>query len=434
MSGLRDKMNRLKGSSGGSGQPAVEEKDKPLIQPVEAINEDEEILSDSWTAIGVKLHKNEAGSFLLRTIRYEAAHQHGIHRLQELEKAAEGLSAFHKQPLQAEQLLFLDLETTGLGIGAGNIPFMVGIAYWTKDGEFIVEQALIRHPVEERAMLAYIGSKLPEYRYLVTYNGRTFDWPVMQNRFIMNGRMKDIWQPYHLDFLHPSRSIWRNTLTSCRLSHVEEERLGIERIDDVPGSLAPQIYYQYLADGNPEPLAGVFRHNEIDMLSLACLAIRFGHLLSSGAAGDARLPLPEEQEELVRTGLWLEKMGHVDKAERLFTIASEMNNASIHALLMLAGRDKKAGNWPRAVLLWQKAVLSPAKYGAASMNAYIELAMYYEHKLKDYDSALSYATEALEQALGHPLQQRRDAKRRAEIDNLRKRRERLERKTGRKLG
>src|SRR5690606_19649763 len=97
-----------------------------------------------------------------------------------------------------EQVLFLDLETTGLGVGAGNVPFMIGIAYMSNE-HFVVEQALIRHPAEERAMLAYLAEKLPHFTYLATYNGKTFDWPLVQNRFILSGLGRNIWEPKHLD-------------------------------------------------------------------------------------------------------------------------------------------------------------------------------------------------------------------------------------------
>jgi hypothetical protein len=278
-------------------------------------------------------------------------------------------------------------------------------------------------------MLAYLAEKLPQYTYLATYNGKTFDWPLVQSRFIMNGLGRKLWEPLHLDFLHPARSVWRNTLVSCRLSHVEEERLGIQREDDVPGSLAPQLYFQFLADGNPAPLEGVFRHNETDMLSLACLAIRFGHLLNGNLVD--YLPLPEEPEEMVRTGLWLEKMGKPDLSEPLFEMAAGSETAGPSTLLMLAARDKKAGNWARAVLLWQKAVLhSSQNYGAAAIEASVELAMFYEHKLKDYESALGHASTAFEQVLNHSMLVRRDAKKRAELDALRNRIARLRRKAG----
>src|SRR5690606_31514066 len=123
---------------------------------------------------------------------------------------------------------------------------------------FTVEQMFIRNPSEEAAMLHELRGKLEERDVLISYNGKCFDWPIIKNRYILN-RVKDTGEdPYHLDFLYPSRSLWRNTLPSCRLSSVERERLGLSRIGDVPGALAPALYFQYLAEGDPVILEGVF--------------------------------------------------------------------------------------------------------------------------------------------------------------------------------
>src|SRR5690606_20144828 len=122
--------------------------------------------------------------------------------------------------------------------------------------------------------------------HLVTYNGRSFDWPVLESRFILNGWRRTEAAPGHLDFLHPSRALWRNTLPSCRLSTVEEQRLGIVRSDDVPGSLAPELYMRFLQDGDLSHVGGVFIHNELDVLTLASMAVHFGHLLSGGLGSD----------------------------------------------------------------------------------------------------------------------------------------------------
>ena len=139
------------------------------------------------------------------------------------------------------------------------------------------------------------------------------------NRFILNGFRHFTWEPIHIDLLHPSRSVWRNTLTSCRLSHVEEERLGIiERMMCRALLLQRSIFNTWLTE--PDPLLGVFQHNETDMLSLACLAIRFGHLLN----GDLSIRCPcREHEELLRSGLWLEKMGKIEHAEPLYARFAE---------------------------------------------------------------------------------------------------------------
>lgn len=445
MSGLRDRMNRLRGISSEKDEPELPLNTVNDYGEVQAVVKDEmesnvvwddveekEQLSPVWETFDVKLHTNEIGSFLLRKIIYPSNFRHGHHALEELHPAAPGLTAFHPdQTAAAEEILFLDLETTGLGVGAGNIPFMVGIGYMSNQ-QFVIEQTLIRHPAEERAMLTYLSQKLQHFTYLATYNGKTFDWPLVKSRFIMNGFGREIWEPKHLDFLHPSRSIWKNTLVSCKLSHVEEERLGIHRHEDVPGSLAPQLYFQYLANGDPAPLEGVFQHNEIDMLSLACLSIRFGHLLN----GNIRdyIPLADEPEEMVRTGLWLERMGNSELSELLFELALNKSEAKPSSLVMLAARDKKAGNWKRAVVLWQKAIiLSSSNFGAAAHEASIELAMYYEHKLKDYESAMGHANSALEHALNQAMLQRRDSKKRAELEALRNRITRLQRKSDKKI-
>jgi uncharacterized protein YprB with RNaseH-like and TPR domain len=428
MSGMRDRMNRLRGESADRDKTAAETFPSHEEAAASVLDDpEEELLSPIWETFGVHLHRNEEGSFLMRRIVYPVDFRHGLHSLSELSEAAAGLTAFHPvEQASAEQILFLDLETTGLGVGTGNVPFMIGIGYMSKE-QFVIEQTLIRNPAEERAMLVYMAEKFQHYTYLATYNGKTFDWPLVQNRFIMNGLSRKIWEPKQLDFLHPARSIWRNTLVSCRLSHVEEERLGIHRKDDVPGSLAPQLYFQYLATGDPSPLEGVFHHNETDMLSLACLAVRFGHLLSGNI--ESYIPLPDEPEEMVRTGLWLERMGRIKLSERLYHMAAEAADANPSTLLMLAARDKKAGNWDRAVLLWQKAIIhSSLHYNSATNEACIELAMYYEHKLKDYESALGHANQAFEQAMTHSMLTKRDSKKRAELEALRNRITRLRRK------
>src|SRR5690606_34269891 len=122
--------------------------------------------------------------------------------------------------LDAEKLLFFDTETTGLGLGAGNVPFMLGFGYFERQ-TFVVEQCLIRHPGEEPAMLEYFAGRLARCTHIVSYNGRSFDWPVLKNRYVLNRLDFPESHLRHIDFLYPSRSLWKRVLPSCSLSVVE---------------------------------------------------------------------------------------------------------------------------------------------------------------------------------------------------------------------
>jgi hypothetical protein len=333
------------------------------------------------------------------------------------------LAAFHPEvPVSHESLLFFDTETTGLGIGAGNVAFMLGLGYYATD-EFVVEQLFIRNPAEEIAMLAYFHELSSRFSHLVSYNGRTFDWPIIQNLYIMNRLDFAPHRPLHLDFLYPSRSLWRHTMPSCRLGKVEEQQLRFFRLEDVPGSLAPALYFQYLAEGDPEVVRGVFVHNEMDILSLAGLAIHFG-----GALGGNLSPLFMEAEEVFRLGLWLDRMGKGELAEEAFAhLLHRSSDECASYWIPLAAHYKKKKDEAKAVRLWNLAAerLAEDRRGLASPEPFIELAMYHEHKKKDFSAALRFAEEAHRQLIKRSSFIRPTAKQRGEQEELKKRIKRL---------
>ncbi|UKS29005.1 ribonuclease H-like domain-containing protein [Paenibacillus sp. HWE-109] len=386
MSGLRERLGRLKGQAAAQVTP-------PPLPPADG----------EWAQIGAHVHTSPAGSFIMRRRLYGADSMHGKYRLQELSDVAQQLSCFHDHDavVRHEDLLFFDTETTGLGVGAGNVPFMVGIGYYTGES-FTVEQLLIRNPAEEQAMLIYLQTLLERFTHIVSYNGRTFDWPILKNRYVLNRLQLDDADLLQLDLLYPSRSIWRNTLPSCRLSKVEESRLGFERVDDVPGSMAPALYFQYLAEKNPSILEGVFIHNEYDIVTMAALATHFGKLLIDETE-DVAVIDHSELEELFRTGQWLDKMNRTAKAQSYFDALfhklmsgnSQANSAEQeNTLLQLAAFYKKNGQYQLAVDLWKRWIEIRNASIALQIDAYLELAMYYEHRERNIHQAIFYAEEA----------------------------------------
>src|SRR5580698_3191789 len=188
--------------------------------------------------------------------------------------------------------LFLDTETTGLAGGTGTYPFLVGIAWWDGGG-LQVEQLFLRDFSEEHSLLHELAARLAERPVLVTFNGKSFDWPLLENRFTMTRAIKIPRLAAHLDLLHPARALWRLRLGSVRLVELERhvldaERLGWHRGADVASALIPQYYFDYLRGGVADPLAGVVKHNQMDLRGLAALYGKINTILDEqeGAGGE----------------------------------------------------------------------------------------------------------------------------------------------------
>lgn len=458
MSSLRDRLDRLRAqatsvketeaAARAAAADTIDEIGAGTAHQTPAKNKSanvaaQEGLHPALTELGVSEVAGEGGgSFLRRRAVYPLEHRHGHYVLSELTASAGRLlpiatrqnrtrlaadSAAGPERIEAHRLLFLDTETTGLGVGTGNLPFMIGIGYVDAGARtFVVEQLLIRHPGEERGMLAYLLGRFAGITHLVTYNGRSFDWPVLTSRFVLNGWRPSGVEPGHLDFLHPSRALWKNTLPSCRLSCIEEDRLGIVRGEDVPGSLAPELYMRYLSDGDASHLRGVYIHNERDILTLASLTVHFGGLLE-GRLG-AEWALPSEPEELFRTAAWLDEHGGASHAERLFQALCAEGTSDGRWLLPAAARFKRLGRIEEAVALWERAARHAESKLLPSAEAHIELAMHYEHRRKEPRAALAYAVRALELLQRRPQPRQNAARAKAELDAVRHRMARLKRK------
>jgi uncharacterized protein YprB with RNaseH-like and TPR domain len=400
MSSMRERLLRHKAS--GSGHKAAAEAVVP-----------EAAADTEWSAIGAHMEHNEWGSFVMRRLTYDGGTMHGRYALNELFGQSDRLTALLglqdlgkaavDVSLSHERLLYLDTETTGLGVGAGNVAFMIGIGFY--DGEqFIVEQMFIRDPGEELGMLHYLQQKVGEHPYLVTYNGKTFDWPLIKNRYILNRMQAELPLEGHLDFLYPSRSLWKHTLPSCRLGKVEEERLGVSRHNDVPGSMAPMLYFQYLAERDVSVVQGVFQHNELDILSLAGLSIHFTRVL--GGKSDYSVM---GHEELFRLGIWLDKMKQewlsAQALEQLTTRIREAalsdDNSTIEYILPLAQVFKQQHRYGAARGLWELYIDHRGERSTAPLEPFIELSIHYEHREKQHGLALEYAQRALDKAWRH---------------------------------
>jgi uncharacterized protein len=283
---------------------------------------------------------------------------------------------------------FLDTETTGLAGGTGTCAFLVGVGRISPEG-FTVRQFFMRDYEDEPSLLYALAEHLAEFQVLITYNGRTYDQPLLETRYRLNRTRPPFARlAHHVDLLYGSRRLWKLRYESCRLVDLETQVLGYERQGDVPGSLIPYLYFDYLRTRQATRLRPVFTHNTLDILTLACL---------TGIVPTAFKDVDTVQHgaELAGLGRWTLKNGDVAESRDLLQRAVDAGLPDQHlfrTLWDIAALDRKLGHDDRAVALWTDLANSPNPY---RLRALEELAKFAEHRLKDYAQALQWTETAL---------------------------------------
>jgi len=289
---------------------------------------------------------------------------------------------------------FLDCETTGLAGGTGTYAFLVGIGCFTDDG-FRLTQFFMRDLTEEPAQLLALEEFLAPCRVLVTFNGKAFDIPLLTTRYIVQGWHSPLASVAQLDLLHLARRLWRERFPSRTLGTLETHILGARRtLEDIPGWMIPQMYFDYLHSGDARPLTNVFYHNSMDVLALAALLNHATHLLEDPLHGTV-----EHYLDQYAIGRLFEDLGRWDEAVELYRRSLDdeakydpaVRDKLIEDILRrLSFLHKRRGELSMAVDLWKQAAQRQHLY------AYIELAKYYEHDQRDYNEAIHWTQSALE--------------------------------------
>jgi len=294
--------------------------------------------------------------------------------------------------LPLESLGFIDTETTGLSGGTGTYAFLIGAGRF-EEGQFHLVQFFMADPSEEPALLYTLEEFLAPCQVTVTFNGKSFDLPLLRIRFAMNGLEDPFIEYIHIDLLHMARRIWRDSLPSKSLGNLEAKILATQRTeDDVPGWLIPQLYFNYLHDGDAAPLKNVFYHNSMDVVSMAALLNHITWLFKE--IPDNPQILPDVQLAVAR--LYCD-LGHYDTAVRIFQHILKTDPSSpnplpcqlrLDVLNRLARIYKEAGDFDNAQVFWIEAAF------LNDPNACIELAKLNEHFLKKIPEAIQWTLAA----------------------------------------
>ncbi len=290
--------------------------------------------------------------------------------------------------LDFRKALFLDTETTGLSGGTGTFAFMVGMGFFRGD-RFTIQQLFMRDYSEEKAALQLLQETLESFDFLVTFNGRLYDVPLLETRMILSRKRSKLREMPNFDLLYPSRKIWRGAYENCRLVTLESRLLGIEREDDIPSEWIPSLYFDYLQTGDGRKIHRVFYHNRMDILTMVGLVGRI-HLVYH----DPRAAQPRRGVEHFSLGRLFWDHGEREKAIPCFEIALKRcdDEMAWEVMKWLSMAFKKVGQTERARSLWEEMLTWPHP---KDEHPYIELAKYYEHRERAFEKALFYVDRAL---------------------------------------
>ncbi len=334
--------------------------------------------------------------FLVVERRRGPAQRHGRRSVGDLAReaaAAGGAAALFCGPESVSTpLLFFDLETTGLSGGAGTLAFLVGCGWFDADGGFVTRQYLLACTAGEPCLLEAVTREFAGAGGLVSFNGRSFDAPILETRYLFHRRPWPGAGLPHLDVLHAARRFWRDD-AGCALGVLEAQVLGAGRTGDVPGFEIPGRYFQFLRDGEAAPLEDVLEHNRLDLLSLAGLTARLLHLGATGheAVRDAR--------EALALGQLYERAGERERARGAFERAASgvaPPDVRAAALRALAVDERRAHRFDEAAQYWQGVLEVQDCPPAAAREAARALAVYHEHRARDLVVARSFALRSLE--------------------------------------
>jgi uncharacterized protein len=301
-------------------------------------------------------------------------------------------------PDTSSPFVFLDLETTGLCGGAGTYAFLVGCGWFEGDGGFVTRQFVLTRFADERPLLETVTGELARAGALVSFNGKSFDAPLLETRYLFH-RMDWVGARLpHVDVLHSARQFWKHGVdASCSLAALERSIVGAGRLGDVSGFEIPGRYFQFVRTGDARPLVAVLEHNRLDLLTLAALTARLLHLARTGPeqARDAR--------EAFALGRVYARAGLDTRARHAFEHAldaSDDDGLRIDVLRGLAAMLRRMRQYGDAAIYWRRVLDTRGCPPHIAREANEALAVHHEHRARDLAEARTFALRSLEHAKG----------------------------------
>jgi uncharacterized protein YprB with RNaseH-like and TPR domain len=382
---IRDKLARL-----DSTRPSRQQ-ETPAVDSADAL---EEWIAQIQHELQLKVLQEEKSFILLKENYYPLYHDELFPALRESGFQVNALTRISgdlpETSWNLKQALFIDTETTGLAGGAGTYAFLIGTGHLELD-HIVVRQYLLPDFSHEWLMLKHIEQALQSFQFTVSFNGKSFDIPLLKNRYILNRMISVLEEIPHLDLLHAARRIWKIRLPACDLQSLEQHILGKNRVGDIPGEMIPHIYFEFIRKRDALLLRDVLEHNYHDIVNMILLTLKISAICETPLR---HLQHREDLYSLARyfyqTKRYRETTALLEEA--VAGVSPSRDHFINDAVFLLAMSYKKLGDSKAAKQhlsgLLNRQVLHP--------SVIEELAKFYEHEDKDYACAGEVVAKGLQ--------------------------------------
>jgi uncharacterized protein YprB with RNaseH-like and TPR domain len=389
-------VSRLRDLVGGAARETA-------IRVERAVNVAPRSLAHVTEALGGDIHEGQGGSCVVVDRWYTSETRHGDLTIgscaditRRYMKDLSVLDAARRNGVDRvsdeSAIHFFDLETTGLAGGAGTYAFLVGFGAFV-GRSFFTRQLFLTGYGAEPPLLETVAKWITRAGVLVSFNGRTFDAPILETRYLFHRMAVPFAEIPHIDMLPASRRLWSRE-EGCALRVLEDAIAGVTRRGDVPGAEIPARYVHYARTGDARLLVPVFEHNRLDLLSLAVLTSIAVRMVGEGAEAT------RDAKECLGLGRLYERVGLDERATTCYARAASdqtqnSDGVRTEALRWLARRMRRESRHDDAAEAWQQILALGAAESPVMREAVHGLAVHHEHRSRDLRAAHRFALRAV---------------------------------------
>ncbi len=165
-----------------------------------------------------------------------------------------------------KESIFIDIETTGLSRKYSNIISITVLLF--ENEQYKMYQIFCQYKVDQPQALKYLKDLIKSKKYIITYNGNSFDIPFLAEKAEQNNIDIDFDSLIKIDLYNYMKKFKNNIHAVDLKLKTVEKYFDIERSDTLGGKDVLTLYEAYQLEPRKEFSYLILRHNYEDVYNL----------------------------------------------------------------------------------------------------------------------------------------------------------------------